>query len=335
VTRAVTIYDVATRAGVSISTVSLALNAPARVSQRTRDRVLSAADELSFVPKADAVTRARRGVGRIGVIAPFSSYPSFSRRLNGIFAELREQPLEVVVYDHTSAAEASSPLLAGLPIMRRLDGLIIMALPLDEVVAQRLLQQNLPTVLVESPRADFDCVCTDDDAGGALVGAHLLERGHDRFAYVGELQRSHDYLSPSEQRLIGFRRAVLAGGGSLSDWDIALVPHGLDAACAAAHGLLDRDDRPTAVFAHDDLLAAGVLKAARERGLAVPGELAVVGYDDSDLAGALGLTTVRQQFEDSGRLAARALLERLQQGPAARRRIVLGLDLVVRSTSAP
>src|SRR3979490_1781451 len=121
VARAVTIYDVATRAGVSISTVSLALNAPTRVSEPTRARVLSAADELGFVPKADAVTRARRGVGRIGVIAPFSSCPSFGVRLNGVFAELRGQPLEVVVYDHTSAAEAPSPLLAGLPIVRRLD----------------------------------------------------------------------------------------------------------------------------------------------------------------------------------------------------------------------
>ena len=103
----VTIYDVATAAGVSISTVSLALNTPERVSAATRDKVLVAADELGFVPKADAVTRARRGVGRIGVIAPFSSYPSFARRLNGVFSALREEALEVVVFDQQSAATAS------------------------------------------------------------------------------------------------------------------------------------------------------------------------------------------------------------------------------------
>ena len=334
--RTVTIYDVAARAGVSISTVSLALNTPTRVSKQTRAKVLSAADELGFVPKADAVTRARRGVGRIGVIAPFSSYPSFGVRLNGVFAELREQPLEVVVYDHTSAAEASSPLLASLPIVRRLDGLIIMALPLDELVAQRLHEQRLPTVLVESPRVDFDCVCVENDRGGELVAHHLLDLGHRRFGYVGERQRSHAYVSPSEQRLIGYRRVIAERGGSLPEEAIELVTHGIDSAFAAAHAMLAGTDPPTAIFAHDDLLASGVLKAARHRGIEVPSGLAVVGFDDSDVARALDLTTVRQQFEDSGRLAARMVLEQLQAATTSRRRSVLGLELVRRSsTDAP
>ena len=329
----VTIYDVAARAGVSISTVSLALNSQIRVRAETRARVLKAADELGFVPKADAVTRARRGVGRIGVIAPFSSYASFARRLNGVFAEMREHPLEVVVFDHTSAAEATLPLLAGLPIMRRLDGLIVMALPLDEAVADRLHAQELPTVLVESNRTDFDCVCADDDRGGELVGRHLLERGHRRFGYVGEQQRSHAYVSPSEQRLAGFQRTIAGPGGELPDNAVRLVPHDIGAAARVAHELLAGPRPPTAIFAHDDLLAAGVLKAARERAVDVSTELAIVGFDDSDLARALDLTTVRQQFEESGRLAARALVERLQGGSAPPRRTVLGLELVVRESS--
>ena len=277
-----------------------------------------------------------RGTMPIGVIAPFSSYASFGVRLNGIFAELREQPLEVVVYDHTSAAEASSPLLAGLPIVRRLDGLIIMALPLDELVAQRLHQQRLPTVLVESPRADFDCVCVDDDSAGELVARHLLDLGHRRFGYLGERQRSHDYISPSEQRLTGFRRAIAERGASLPEDAIALVTHGIDNACVAATRMLARPEPPTAIFAHDDLLASGVLKAAREQGIEVPRDLAVVGVDDSDLAHALDLTTVRQPFKDSGRLAARVLVEQLHQAPSSRRRFVLGLEMVRRSsTDAP
>lgn len=334
--RGVTIYDVASRAGVSISTVSLALNSPTRVSAETRAKVLTAADELGFVPKADAVTRARRGVGRIGVIAPFSSYQSFGRRLNGVFAELREQPLEVVVFDHTSAAQATSPLLAGLPIMRRLDGLIIMALGLDDAVAQRLLQQRLPTVLVETSRPEFDSVCADDGSGGELVARHLIQRGHRRFGYIGERQRSHAYVSPSEQRLDGFRRVVVEHGGALPDEAVVLVQHGVATAQAAAAELLRSPAPPTAIFAHDDLLGAGVLKAAREAGIAVPQELAVAGFDDSDLALAFDLTTVRQQFEDSGRLAARALIEQMQGHPTARRRVVLELELIRRgSTDGP
>lgn len=324
----ITIYDVAARAGVSISTVSLVLNSPTRVRQATRERVLTAADELGFVPKADAVTRARKGVGRIGVIAPFSSYPSFSRRLAGVFAAIGAEALEVVVFDQQSAASAASPLLSSLPITRRLDGLIIMGLPLEESVVERLRGQRLPTVVIDSPRPHFEAVVTDDEAGGELVARHLVERGHRRFAYVGEAQRSHAYVSPSESRLAGFRRVA-----DLPDAAVRLVRHDLTQARAATHELLDRADPPTAVFAHDDTLAGGVLAAARDRGLAVPDGLAVVGFDDSDLAQALDLTTVRQPFEESGRLALRALLDQMQGGPTSRRATMLDLQLVVRATT--
>ncbi|MFC0529500.1 LacI family DNA-binding transcriptional regulator [Phytohabitans kaempferiae] len=329
----ITIYDVAARAGVSISTVSLVLNSPTRVRQATRERVLTAADELGFVPKADAVTRARRGVGRIGVIAPFSSYPSFSRRLAGVFGALGADPLEVVVFDQQSAASATSPLLSSLPITRRLDGLIIMGLPLEESVVERLRGQRLPTVVIDSPRPRFEAVVTDDEAGGELVARHLLERGHRRFGYVGEAQRSHAYVSPSESRLAGYRRALTEGGAALPGEAVRLVRHDVAEARAATHALLDLAAPPTAIFAHDDTLAGGVLAAARDRGLAVPEGLAVVGFDDSDLAQALDLTTVRQPFEESGRLAVRALLDQMQERPTGRRTTVLDLDLVVRATT--
>lgn len=329
----ITIYDVAARAGVSISTVSLVLNSPTRVRQGTRERVLVAADELGFVPKADAVTRARKGVGRIGVIAPFSSYPSFSLRLSGVFGGIRAEGLELVVFDQESAASATSPLLASLPITRRLDGLIIMGLPLEESVVARLRAQRLPTVLIDSPRPRFEAVVTDDEAGGELVARHLFERGHRRFAYVGEAQLSHAYVSPSERRLAGFRRAVAEQGGSLPDEAVRLVRHDVGEARAATRELLDLAEPPTAVFAHDDTLAGGVLAAARDRGLGVPDGLAVVGFDDSDLAQALDLTTVRQPFEESGRLAVRALLDQIQAGPTGRRTTVLDLELVVRATT--
>ncbi|BCB75956.1 transcriptional regulator DegA [Phytohabitans flavus] len=326
----ITIYDVAARAGVSISTVSLVLNSPTRVRQATRERVLVAADELGFVPKADAVTRARKGVGRIGVIAPFSSYPSFSRRLGGVLTAIGAEALEVVVFDQPSAASAASPLLSSLPITRRLDGLIIMGVPLEESVVERLRAQRLPTVVIDSPRPRFEAVVTDDEAGGELVARHLLHRGHRRLGYMGEAQRSHAYVSPSESRLAGFRRVVGAG---LPDEAVRLVPHDVAQARAATHELLDLADPPTAIFAHDDILAGGVLAAARDRGLAVPDGLAVVGFDDSDLAQALDLTTVRQPFEESGRLALRALLDQMQGSPTARRTTVLDLDLVVRATT--
>jgi LacI family transcriptional regulator len=295
--------------------------------------VLSAADELGFVPKADAVTRARRGVGRIGVIAPFSSYPSFARRLNGVFEVLTDGSLDLVVFDQESASTAASPLLASLPITQRLDGMIIMGLPLDEAAADRLRRQRLATVLVDSVSADFDCVSIDDSSGGALAADHLMDRGHTRLAYIGEDQRSHAYVSSSEHRLDGFRGAAQDRGATVAPQAIRLIRHGIEDACRATLELLDLADRPTGFFAHDDTLAAGVLKAARLRGLTVPGELAVVGFDDTDVAQALDLTTVRQPFEESGRAGVQLLLERMQHATGSRRHTELKLTIVARATT--
>ncbi|HEX6755062.1 MAG TPA: LacI family DNA-binding transcriptional regulator [Mycobacteriales bacterium] len=326
-----TIYDVAARAGVSISTVSLVLNVPGRVSPATAERVLSAMRDLDYVPKAEAVTRARRGVGRVGVLAPFSTYPSFARRLNGVFRALAGGPNEVVVFDQRSAAQTT--LLSSLPLTRRLDGLLVMALPLDDELAAGLHRQRMPTVLVEVDRPDFPTVAIDDAAGGRMVAEHLLGRGHRRFAYVGEQQVSDAYVSQSQARLGGFRQGLSAAGVELADRDVRLVPHGAAAAGDAVRELLDRPDRPTAVFAHDDILAAGVWRAVRDAGLRVPAEVAVVGFDDGDLAEHLGLTTVHQPLEESGELAADLLVGQLRGTGGSTRHVRLALTLIVREST--
>src|SRR5215207_4464217 len=320
-----TIYDVARRAGVSISTVSLALNSPSRLKRSTLDRVLAAADELAYVPKAEAVTRARRGVGRIGVMAPFTSYPSFGRRLNGVLRATRDLPFDVVIYDQESAA-VTSPSLSSIPITRQLDGLIIMALPFDDAVAQRLIQHKLPTVLLETRHAGFSSISIDDAEGGRLVAELLLRRGHTRLGCVIEQKRGQHRTLPAEERLEGFRRAVAAAGHSLPDELVRQVPHGVEPAREAASSLFGLTEPPTAVFAYDDVLATGVLRAARDRGLRVPKDVAVVGFDDSDLADHLGLTTVRQPLEESGEVATRTLLGQMSDPSASLQRITLGLS---------
>jgi DNA-binding LacI/PurR family transcriptional regulator len=327
-----TIRDVASEAGVSVSTVSLVLNSPERVSDVTRRRVLAVVDALGFVPKAEAVARARRGVGRIGVLAPYSSYPSVARRLTGVLRAVGRRPVEVVVFDQRSAAQSTSPLLGSLPVTGRLDGLIVVSLPLEDGIARRLGELGLATVLVDVRHPGFDSVHTDDAAGGRLVAEHLLARGHRRFAFLGEAQESDRYVSPSQRRLAGFRTALNEAGHALGDAGVRLAGHRVGPALAAARELLAGERRPTAVFAADDTLAAGVMRAAHELGLAVPDDLAVVGFDDGELAEALDLTTVRQPLEESGRTAAELLLQRLD-GPGTSRSIALRLELVARGSS--
>lgn len=327
-----TIYEVAERAGVSISTVSNALNRPDRVSAATRDTVLRAADELGFVPKPAAVIQARKGLGRIGVLAPFTSYASFLRRLTGVMTQLRDQPFEVTVFDIESAATSSSPVLAASAIRGRLDGLIVMGERIDPAVEARLFDREMPTVVVDAESERFPVITTDDVRGGAIAADHLYELGHRRIGYLIEQQVS-DYESQARRRLNGFSQ-TLAGRSHV---DVTVAPTGGDVAQAkaAARVLLSSAHRPTAVMAHFDDLAVGALQAARDLGLKVPEDVSVMGFDDGPTAEACGLTTVRQPLEETGVLAARLLVaEMAQRGP--RTVTMLDCQLVSRfSTASP
>jgi DNA-binding LacI/PurR family transcriptional regulator len=330
----VTIYQVAERAGVSIATVSHALNRPDRVGAATRERVLDVVDELGFTPKVSAVTLARQGVGRIGVLAPFTSYPSYSTRLMGVLEASADRSVDVVVFDVPSVAAAPSPLLRTLPVTGRLDGLLIMGAPLEDAMARRLSKRKLATVLVDSFHEGLSWVNVDDEAGGYQIGAHLIERGHTSLTYVSQGQRSAEYTSPAQLRRRGLIRALEGAGlpaEALRHW---IVPsNDMRGAHAAAAGILALDPAPTAVVAHHDVLAAGLLTGFRAAGCQVPGDIAVVGYDGSDLSEALELTTVEQPFAESGHIAAGLLLDLLDGAARPDQHINLSPRLIARATS--
>ncbi len=264
-----TVYDVGKKAGVSISTVSRVLNASEKVTVATRARVLTAIDELGFVPKAEAVARSRRVHGRIGVLAPFLTYPSFVQRLKGVATALSNSPYELVVYYIDSLSRLNST-IASLAVSRRLDGVIMMALPVDEAAAERLRQADIETVLVEYDYECFSSIEIDDAAGGRLAAEYLLAQGHRRLGFVGDAELPDYAIHNSERRLAGYRAAIESAGLTLPDERVGLAPHAMETARQQAHRLLDLPDPPTAVFCHSDTQAMGVLKAARERGVAVP-----------------------------------------------------------------
>ncbi|WP_232234460.1 LacI family DNA-binding transcriptional regulator [Actinoplanes sp. N902-109] len=323
-----TIYEVAERARVSISTVSNVLNKPDKVRAATRARVLAVIDELGFVPKVQAVSLARQGTGRIGVMAPFTSYSSFLRRLSGVLTAATELETDVLVFDHESAASTSSPTLASMPIHGRLDGLIVMGLQIEPDIAGRLRERGLPTVVVDADSDLFSRVVIDDDAGGRIAGRHLVERGHRRLGYLLERQVS-DYESQAVKRLAGFREVAARSGAEVA---VATSDNSVDSARRAAAELLDAPERPTAIMAHHDVLAVGVLLATRDRGLRVPEDVAVMGFDDGEAAAAADLTTIRQPFEESGSAAFAVLVGHIGGG-SLRSATVLDVDLVQRSTT--
>ncbi len=327
-----TVYDVAKRAGVSIATVSRALNFPEKVSETTRARVLQAVDELNFVPKADAAARARQSHGRIGVLAPFLTYPSFVQRLRGVATALAGSPYEMAIYNVDNAARRDA-YLASLSVTRRLDGLIVMTLPFDEPAARRLLTHGLETVLIEFRHPSFSSIIIDNQAGGRLAAEYLLSLGHRRLGFVGDTDVPSHAIHTSDWRLDGYRQALAKAGIPLPDSYIALAPNGMEAAQQAAHCLLDLPERPTAIFAASDTQAMGVLKAARERGISVPRELSIVGFDDIEVADFIGLTTIRQQLEESGRIAVELLVSRLADRSRPIQQVQLQLQLIKRETA--
>lgn len=327
-----TVYEVAKRAGVSIATVSRVLNSPEKVNPITRERVIAAIDSLGFVPKAEAAARARKGSGRIGVLAPFFTFPSFVQRLRGVADALANSPYELAIYNVDSSSRLVG-YLASLPLTRRLDGLIVMALPFSDADTERLITNGLHTVTVEFLLEQFSSIRIDDRAGGRIVARYFLEKGHRRCAFVGDAEVPEYALHTSDWRLEGYRSTLQEAGIDLPARYVALAAQSLANACASAHQLLSLPEPPTAIFAASDTQAMGVLKAARERGLVVPRDLAVIGFDDLDIADYIGLTTVRQHLDESGRIAVNLLLERLADPTRPVQRIRLPLTLIRRDTA--
>lgn len=327
-----TVYDVATKAGVSIATVSRVVNAPDKVNLETRQRVLDAIDELRYIPKAEAAARARKSSGRIGVLAPFFTYPSFVQRLRGVADALATLPYELTVYNVDSSARRDG-YVASVSITRRLDGLILMALPFDEMTIERIVANSLETVSIECANPAFSSIEIDDAAGGRMVAEYFIRQGHTRLGFIGD---SHipDYAFPtSMRRLAGYQEAIENAGLQLPPQTISLAEQSMENAARSINQLLDVPEPPTAVFCASDTQAMGALKAARRRGVRVPEELAIIGFDDLDFSEYIGLTTVRQHLEESGRLAVEILLARLEDRGRPVQNVRLNLELIQRETA--
>ena len=327
-----TIYYVAAAAGVSIATVSRVLNTPERVNDETRQRVLGAIDRLNYVPKAEARERALQGTRRIGVLTPFFTAPSFVQRLRGIDGVLARYNYELIVYVVDSLARLQGH-LTTLPLTGNLDGLVIMSLPFDESDARRLVKHRQATVSIESSRAEFSSVVIDDCAGGRLAAHYLMDKGHRKCAFVGDLYPPDYAIRPTAARLKGFRQALAEAGLALPDEWIGVAPCDQAPTEQVCRQLLNLPDRPSAVFCTADLQAISVLAVARELGLRVPQDLAVVGFDDLDIASYVGLTTIRQPLDDSGRIAAELLLAHAADARRPVQQVRLSLEVVRRETA--
>lgn len=331
------VRDVARLAGVSVGTVSNVLNNPEVVAPATRTRVMHAITQLGFV-RNESARQLRAGRSRmIGLIVLDVANPFFTDVARGVEDLASEAGVAVVLCNSGQDAEKEARYLALLE-EQRVQGVLIT--PVREVgtAVEQMRRRGTPVVLLDRPSQgqDMCSVAVDDVLGGRLAIEHLLERGHQRIAYVGgpeEIQQVKD-------RLVGARAAFTRGGRSAEELQvISTTALNVEQGRAAAEQLLGAapGDRVTAVFTANDLLALGVLQALTRAGLRVPQDVAIVGYDDIEFAAAAAvpLSSVRQPRALLGRTAAELLLEEAAAQDHEHRQEEFEPDLIVRASSSP
>lgn len=331
-----TITDVATAAGVSISTVSLVMNGKGPVADATRRRVRAAADRLRYTPSRSARGLAGGRTGNLGFVLREDHFrrgePFYTRIFLGAEFEARRRGVYVLLSTIPERYDAAADAPRFLQ-EHSVDGVLV-AGRVDDAFLDALDARAIPFVLADYARGKTPAVAIDNEGGASAAAQHLLARGHTRAAFLGA-----DPEHPSlRARRDGFLQAMAEAGHPVSE---RFVVNGegepsrtTGAALAGAVLDLPASQRPPAVFCANDALALGLMDGARERGLRVPGDVAVVGFDDVEGAtlAPTPLTTVRVFKEQLGEAALRLLADRAEGRPApAETRIPT--ELVVRAST--
>jgi len=331
-----TIREIARAAGVSIATVSRVINGRPDVSPQTREVVLRVVREHGFSTNRNARALSGGRTGLVGVTLPILEAAYFAVIVSGTAEALYEHDMRIVLCPTLHQHEREVTLLDRL-MHGTTDGAVLM-LPEESNAELRALQETGYPFVVVDPRVQLDqgipAVSAANASGARAVVEHLLSLGHRR---IGAILGPADWMATTE-RLNGYRSALAAAGVLVARDLVVESDFSIESGEAAAASLLDLPERPTAIFGFNDNVAIGALRAAEARGLTVPDDLSVVGFDDSEQSGLVtpALTTVRQPLAEMGRMAVSLLLRLLDHQRVEAMNIELATRLVVReSTAAP
>lgn len=334
-TSKVTIVDVAEKAGVSLGTVSRVINNDIHVATETRERVLAVTKELGYVANRQARSLAGGKTNTIGVIVRDLGTGYIGEIIRGIDSELNLSGVDLVLYTTHRMVSKEASYVASLA-QGMVDGLLLVLprSPVDYIGT--LMEHNFPFVLIDHQGTGTDCpaVGATNWQGAYNATEYLIKMGHQR---IGFITGSMD-LGCAEDRLQGYRSALrthhITEEAELIYEGDFLQTDGYTGASA----LLDLPNPPTAIFASNDVMAMGVMDAVRNRGLRVPNDISVIGFDNIPQSAMVfpTLTTVQQPLEQMGRVATQMLLGILKTPEKESGRIELPTELLVRnSTSAP
>jgi LacI family transcriptional regulator len=304
----ITIKEIAKLADVAQSTVSKALNDRPDVSPETKRKIIEIAKQYNFVPNAFGKGLKSRTTENIGVIfcresQPLSGNPFYSRVLEGIEAELAMNNYNLVLQ---LIPESQQEMLPKMVRQRQVDGLILAGI-FQEQFIKNILSNNIFVVLIDPKILTNNCsqVLIDNEHGAFTATQYLIQKGHRRIGFIsGDLER----LS-FKQRFNGYKKALEYNNIAV---DKALIQTGgLEKGYDHVKSLLMLDNRPTAIFAANDINAIHGYKAIQERNIKIPNDLSIIGFDDIDLAkyATPSLTTIRVYKEEMGSIGVRMLLQ--------------------------
>lgn len=332
--RAPTLREVADRAGVHLSTVSRVLREtePPDGWSPTALRVREVADELGYAPNPWAASLRTRRTDTIGVVMPRLTDTVIATMFEGIEEAATEVGYSVLLSSPPDTVVAQQRAIEFLR-SRQVDGLLLTSLHRDSDAFLDSLRLQNTHVLLLNRHADsrLAAVTGDDRAGGRLAAEHLLALGHREIGVIGGPR----HATTAVDRVAGFAEVIAEAGIPLPPDRIVHSGFEVEGGLSAAHELLDRHDRVTAVFAVNDTAAIGVLGVARDLGLHVPDDLSLIGYNDIPVVAQLpvALTTVRSPAREVGQTAVRRLIDLIDGKPVVSER--LPVDLVVRESTAP
>ncbi len=328
-----TIHDVARIAGVGVGTVSRVINNNPGVSPSTREKVLSVIAELHYKPDPIARSMISKRTGAIGVVVPFFTRPFITEMLKGVESNLARLGKELVIYN-VENDEQRDHYFNELPMRRKVDGLLILSLPVADTVIANFEDARMQVVLVDAYSPYLSSIVVDNVQGAYEAVKYLLMLGHRRIGFINGIIEGNFKFNQANDRLIGFHRAL--GEADLpfspelvhtSQWD----RHG---GKAAAMQLLALKMPPSAIFAASDMQAIGVIEAARACHIDIPRELSVIGYDGIEVSELLDLTTMQQPTSQMGELGITILMEHIEHPDKAPVLLRLNATLIERLTTS-
>lgn len=330
------IEDVARRAGVSIATVSRALRGLPDVAATTRDRVLSAATDLDYVASPFAARLASGRTATVGLVVPFVNRWFFAEVISAVETQLREANIDLLLYN-LGSEQGRERFFNMMPARKRVDGLVVASLVLNDAEYNALADLSLPVGLLGLEREGFLSVSIDDVAAARQAVDHLIERGHRRIALIGGDSGDPMRFTPPLRRRIGFSDALCAVGVEPDPQLEKLGYFTVEGGRQATRDLLALPERPTAIFAESDEMAYGAMREITAAGLRIPDDIAIVGFDDQPFSSLMDLTTVRQPvvtqaIDVTTRLLA-SIADRDGGDVASDAAVVLDTDLVVRAST--